>query len=150
MSYEPPRDGYTNGYIVDVMYDNRPSKYPAVFRTYVRIPDYVELDNAEELADAIIREVELKEAWLTRVLGNSADPDASVGKWDRRLAQCGGIDEMSSGVQATYFSPNGQLVGLVATLMPNGWMNSSDVTIQVRQPDGHCVQAQLPPMWLRV
>lgn len=63
MSYEPPRDGYTNGYIVDVMYDNRPSKYPAVFRTYVRIPDYVELDNAEELADAIIREVELKEAW---------------------------------------------------------------------------------------
>jgi hypothetical protein len=50
-----------------------------VFRTYVRIPDYVELDNAEELADAIIREVELKEAWLTRVLGNSADPDASVG-----------------------------------------------------------------------
>lgn len=148
MSYEPPRDGYTNGYIVDVMYDNRPSKYPAVFRTYVRIPDYVELDNAEELADAIIREVELKEAWLTRVLGNSADPDASVGKWDRRLAQCGGIDEMSSGVQATYFSPNGQLVGLVA--MPNGWMNSSDVTIQVRQPDGHCVQAQLPPMWLRV
>ncbi|WP_410544133.1 hypothetical protein ACDH67_18150 (plasmid) [Acinetobacter baumannii] len=42
MSYEPPRDGYTNGYIVDVMYDNRPSKYPAVFRTYVRIPDYVE------------------------------------------------------------------------------------------------------------
>nr|WP_252861854.1 hypothetical protein [Shigella flexneri] len=114
MSYEPPRDGYTNGYIVDVMYDNRPSKYPAVFRTYVRIPDYVELDNAEELADAIIREVELKEAWLTRVLGNSADPDASVGKWDRRLAQCGGIDEMSSGVQATYFSPNGQLVGLVA------------------------------------
>nr|WP_064204016.1 hypothetical protein [Shigella flexneri] len=111
MSYEPPRDGYTNGYIVDVMYDNRPSKYPAVFRTYVRIPDYVELDNAEELADAIIREVELKEAWLTRVLGNSADPDASVGKWDRRLAQCGGIDEMSSGVQATYFSPNGQLVG---------------------------------------
>ncbi|EGF5853649.1 hypothetical protein ICJ11_005171, partial [Escherichia coli] len=93
MSYEPPRDGYTNGYIVDVMYDNRPSKYPAVFRTYVRIPDYVELDNAEELADAIIREVELKEAWLTRVLGNSADPDASVGKWDRRLAQCGGIDE---------------------------------------------------------
>ena len=64
MSYEPPRDGYTNGYIVDVMYDNRPSKYPAVFRTYVRIPDYVELDNAEELADAIIREVELKEAWL--------------------------------------------------------------------------------------
>lgn len=53
MSYEPPRDGYTNGYIVDVMYDNRPSKYPAVFRTYVRIPDYVELDNAEELADAI-------------------------------------------------------------------------------------------------
>ncbi|ELH5938223.1 hypothetical protein ROU53_005632, partial [Escherichia coli] len=55
MSYEPPRDGYTNGYIVDVMYDNRPSKYPAVFRTYVRIPDYVELDNAEELADAIIR-----------------------------------------------------------------------------------------------
>ncbi len=146
MSYEPPRDGYTNGYIVDVMYDNRPSKYPAVFRTYVRIPDYVELDNAEELADAIIREVELKEAWLTRVLGNSADPDASVGKWDRRLAQCGGIDEMSSGVQATYFSPNGQL----HTLMPNGWMNSSDVTIQVRQPDGHCVQAQLPPMWLRV
>ena len=71
------------------------NKYPAVFRTYVRIPDYVELDNAEELADAIIREVELKEAWLTRVLGNSADPDASVGKWDRRLAQCGGIDEMS-------------------------------------------------------
>ena len=112
MSYEPPRDGYTNGYIVDVMYDNRPSKYPAVF----------ELDNAEELADAIIREVELKEAWLTRVLGNSADPDASVGKWDRRLAQCGGIDEMSSGVQATYFSPNGQLVGLVAYIDAE-WMD---------------------------
>ena len=35
-------------------------------------------------------------------------------------------------------------------LTANGWMNSSDVTIQVRQPDGHCVQAQLPPMWLRV
>ncbi|EKP8538745.1 hypothetical protein P3179_002506 [Escherichia coli] len=122
MSYEPPRDGYTNGYIVDVMYDNRPSKYPAVFRTYVRIPDYVELDNAEELADAIIREVELKEAWLTRVLGNSADPDASVGKWDRRLAQCGGIDEMSSGVQATYFSPNGQLVGLMAYIDAE-WMD---------------------------
>lgn len=91
-------------------------------RTYVRIPDYVELDNAEELADAIIREVELKEAWLTRVLGNSADPDASVGKWDRRLAQCGGIDEMSSGVQATYFSPNGQLVGLVAYIDAE-WMD---------------------------
>ena len=79
-------------------------------------------NNAEELADAIIREVELKEAWLTRVLGNSADPDASVGKWDRRLAQCGGIDEMSSGVQATYFSPNGQLVGLVAYIDAE-WMD---------------------------
>src|SRR5690625_3357248 len=104
------------------MYDNRPSKYPAVFRTYVRIPDYVELDNAEELADAIIREVVLKEAWLTRVLGNSADPDASVGKWDRRRAQCGGMDERSSGVQETYLSPNGQLVLLVVYIDAE-WMD---------------------------
>ncbi|KYI89419.1 hypothetical protein AIZ11_25300, partial [Salmonella enterica subsp. enterica serovar Typhimurium] len=65
---------------------NRPSKSPAVSRTHVRIPDYVELENAEELADAIIREDEIKEAWLTRVLGNSAEPDDSVGKWDRRIA----------------------------------------------------------------
>lgn len=41
---------------------------------------------------------------------------------NRRLAQCGGIDEMSSGVQATYFSPNGQLVGLVAYIDAE-WMD---------------------------
>ena len=122
MSYEPRREGYNRGYIVHFMYDNRPSKYPAVFKTYVRVPDHVDLDNAAELADAIILEVERKENWLGDVLGRSERSGQERVTWQRRLAQCGGIDEMSSGVQATYFSPSGQLVGVLAYIDAE-WMD---------------------------
>lgn len=114
MLYEPRRDGYGRGYFVYLMYDNRPSEYPAAVKTYVRIPDHVDIDSAAALADAIVLGVDRKEAWLGNVLGKSQTVGEDSGTWQRRLAQCGGIDEMSSGVQATYFSPSGQLVGVLA------------------------------------
>ena len=114
MAYEPRRDGYRLGYHVYFMYDNRPSKHPAAFKTYVRIPDHIDNHDAEELADAIVLEVQRKEHWLGDVLGIPQKMGDDFFTWQRRLAQCGGIDEMSSGVQATYFSPNGQLVSILA------------------------------------
>lgn len=122
MVYEPRRDGYNRGYIVYLMYDNRPSEYPAALKTYVRIPDHVDLENATALADAIIQEVERKDRWLGDVLGRSEKTKEEFVTWQRRLAQCGGIDEMSSGVQATFFSPNGQLVSLLA-IIDAEWMD---------------------------
>ena len=122
MVYEPPRKGFCRGYIVYFMYENRPSEYPAAFKTYVRIPDHVDLNDAAALADAIIVEAERKEGWLGDVLGRAEDSKEDFPAWQRRLAQCGGIDEMSSGVQATYFSPNGQLVSLLAYIDAE-WMD---------------------------
>lgn len=122
MSYEPPRKGYISGYFVYLMYDNRPSEHPATFKTYVRIPDHVDHTDAAELAKAIIVEVESKERWVPDVLGRSEKGKDHFFTWECRLAQCGGIDEMSSGVQATFFSPNGQLVGLLAVIDAE-WMD---------------------------
>ena len=122
MTFEPRRKGYSSGYFVYLMYDNRPSEHPAAFKTYVRVPDHIDLKDAPALADAIVLEVERKERWLGDVLGRSEKTKGEFITWQRRLAQCGGIDEMSSGVQATFFSPNGQLVGLIAVIDAE-WMD---------------------------
>jgi len=112
LHFEPPRDGYMDGYFVYMTYDNRPSDCPASFKTYIRVSDHVNRDDAGQLADAIVHEVVKKERWLSHFVGEITD----CLSWQRRLVQSGGIDEMSTGVQAIYFSPGGQLVSFVAVV----------------------------------
>lgn len=104
----------SHGCIVHVLVDNRPSKHPAAFATQVRISDHLDLDDAATLAEAIVKKNAHWEAWLSDVLGRSQQTGEACGGWQRRFAQRGGIDEMSSGVQATYFSPDGLLAGFMA------------------------------------
>ena len=120
MDYVPPRDGYNRGYVVYLLIEHRQRTLPEAIRTYVRVPDELDLSDAAALADAIVAEVsELERSFLDDLLG---DNPRNRKPWERRLAQCGGIDEMSTGVQATYFSPTGLLVGVLAYIDAE-WMD---------------------------
>lgn len=102
-----------HGYFIILMYESGSHSLTAV-KKHVRISREIDLDNAEVLADAIILKLVRDDGDLMSLFELPHRVGDELGGWQRRLAQGGGIDQLSSGVQATYFSPNGALVSFLA------------------------------------
>lgn len=101
----------THGYHVYIMYHDYETSGPITFQAYVQIPRSIGPED-DSLADAILQAVLLADERFRGIVEPGTHVNSSG--WNRRLAKGGPIDELSSGVQAMYFSPNGQTVCLFA------------------------------------